>query len=305
MHSLPALPAGYRQRASTVADIDAVHQLVGACERDLLGHHESDRACVAATYYRPGLDPALDTMLIHDAAGRLVARAWVNRRCEVDVHPDHRSRGLGDWLLYWVQTRAAECGTKELAQTVDDADKIAGELLSQQGFLPKVTAWLLEIAMTEEPEVAKPPSGVEVRAFRSEDAAAAHVLIEDAFSWQGRRQPFEEWAVKTVARETFAPDASMVAVWGGRPVGVVLSIDDPDAADGYIEQVAVNEAHRGRGIARTLLRHAFRAFHHRGRRSCILWTHSATGALPLYERAGMTVRRSSTVYKKQLFPSKD
>jgi hypothetical protein len=31
-----------------------------------------------------------------------------------------------------------------------------------------------------------------------------------------------------------------------------------------------------------------------------LWTHSGTGALAMYERLGMTVRRSTTVYRTQL-----
>ncbi|GAA2332619.1 hypothetical protein GCM10010431_64460 [Streptomyces kunmingensis] len=44
----------------------------------------------------------------------------------------------------------------------------------------------------------------------------------------------------------------------------------------------------------------FRAFHRAGRRSCTLWTHSDTGALDLYLRVGMTVRRSSTVFRKDL-----
>ena len=43
---------------------------------------------------------------------------------------------------------------------------------------------------------------------------------------------------------------------------------------------------------------AFRAAYRRGRRSCALWTHSQTGALSLYERVGMAVRRSSTVYRR-------
>lgn len=49
-----------------------------------------------------------------------------------------------------------------------------------------------------------------------------------------------------------------------------------------------------------LLRHAFRDFYRQGRRTCTLWTHSETGALSLYERVGMTVRCSSTVYSKAL-----
>jgi ribosomal protein S18 acetylase RimI-like enzyme len=93
---------------------------------------------------------------------------------------------------------------------------------------------------------------------------------------------------------------SPVAVEGDRMVGAVVSVDDPQLGEGYIERVAVARDQRNRGIARLLLRWAFRAFYQHGQRHCALWTHSGTGALSLYERVGMTVRRSSTVYSKQL-----
>nr|WP_281200961.1 GNAT family N-acetyltransferase [Streptomyces longwoodensis] len=90
---------------------------------------------------------------------------------------------------------------------------------------------------------------------------------------------------------------------GHRPgalVGAALALDAPGTDEGYVEQLAVRRDHRGRGIARLLLRHTFRAFHRTGVHSCTLWTHSDTGALGLYLRAGMTVRQSSTVFCKEL-----
>jgi mycothiol synthase len=38
---------------------------------------------------------------------------------------------------------------------------------------------------------------------------------------------------------------------------------------------------------------------------CTLWTHSDTGALSLYQRVAMTVRRSATVYGKTLDTAPD
>ncbi|HEY1179679.1 MAG TPA: GNAT family N-acetyltransferase, partial [Phytomonospora sp.] len=133
------------------------------------------------------------------------------------------------------------------------------------------------------------------------DERAVHVLVEDAFDdWQERRKDFDEWARTTVGRSTFAPGVSPLAFAGEELVGAVLSLDDPDSPDGYIERVAVRGDHRGRGVAALLLRHAFDGFHRRGRAACTLWTHSHTGAVALYERVGMTVRRSSTVHRKDL-----
>ncbi len=303
MSDLPAppLPAGYRSRSATAADVRAIHRLVVACERDLYGRVEADPDSVAAELARPGLDPAADTLLVHGPAGELVARAWVHRRSEVDVHPGHRGRGLGGALLAWVEARARRAGGDRLSQTVADSDHAAVALMRSRGYGRLATAWLLEMALPVEPEVPEPPAGVTVRRFRSGDERAVHRLTEDAFDeWQQRRKSYEEWARLTVERAGFAPAASPVAFADGQLVGTVLSVDTPDVDHGYVALVAVRRDQRNRGIARLLLRHAFRDFYRQGRRSCELWTHSETGALPLYQRVGMTVRHSSTVYSKAL-----
>ncbi|NED77029.1 GNAT family N-acetyltransferase [Streptomyces sp. SID9944] len=298
---VPALPPGYRARPATADDTGAVHELVSACERTLYGRVRTDPGGIAAVLARPGLVPELDTLLIHDSEGRLAARAWVNRRSEIDVHPRHRGRGLGAALLEWAEARARRAGSEQIAQTVPDDDTGAVSLLRSRGYEPMVTEWLLEFAMTGEPAVPESPSGVTVRPFLPGDGPGAHRLVQDAFdAWQQRREPYEEWARHTVERPAFAPEMSAMAFDGGQLVGVALSLDLPEAGEGCVEQVAVRADHRNRGIARLLLRHAFRAFHRRGRRMCTLATHSDTGALDLYLRVGMSIRHSSTVHRKRL-----
>ncbi|MFE0464259.1 GNAT family N-acetyltransferase [Kitasatospora sp. NPDC058965] len=299
------LPAPYRGRPATLADARAIHDLVAARERAVLGTTETEPDRILADLGVPGLDPALDTLLVHDPAGRLVGRGWVRgRRSAIDVHPDQLGRGLGSALLDWAEARARQVGTEGLSQTVSDADRPAVALLRSRGYEPFVTQWLLEIALPEEPEVPAPPPGITVRPFRPGDELAAHRLTEDAFDeWQTRRKSYEEWAAHTVGLDSFAPALSPVAFAGAEMVGAVLALDLPETDEGYVERVAVRKDHRNQGIARLLLRESFRAFHREGRRTCVLWTHSETGALSLYERVGMSVRRSSSVYGKALEPS--
>ncbi|MEU9497464.1 GNAT family N-acetyltransferase [Streptomyces sp. NPDC048196] len=298
---VPSLPSGYRSRSASVHDVAAIHTLVMACEREVYGRVRTDAGGIAADLARPGLLPESDTVLVHDRAGRLVARAWVDRRSEIDVHPQHRGQGLGVALLDWAQARARQAGSDGIVQTVPDADLGAVALLRSRGYESLVTSWLLEFAMPDEPAVAEPPTGVTVRPFRAGDGPAAHVLVQDAFDeWQERRQAYEEWAAHTVERCAFAPTLSALAFADDQLVGAALALEVPGTDEGYLEQVAVRRDHRGRGIARLLLRHTFRAFHRTGRRSCTLWTHSDTGALDLYLRVGMTVRHSSTVFRKEL-----
>ncbi|MFI6689704.1 GNAT family N-acetyltransferase [Streptomyces sp. NPDC050485] len=297
----PVLPPGYRSRAATADDVGAIHALVAGCERAVYGRVQADAGAVAAVFARPGLVPSSDTVLVHDRCGRLAAWAWVDRRSEVHVHPDHRGCGVGAALLGWAEERALQADSEGIVQTVPDDDAGAVALLRSRGYTPLVTAWLLEFAMPDEPRVPKAPSGITVRPLRTGDEPATHVLVQDAFDeWQERRQSYAEWAKHVVDRPTFAPALSPLAFHGGQLVGAALSLDLPETDEGYIEQVAVRHDYRGRGVARLLLRHAFRAFHRAGRRSCTLWTHSDTGALDLYLRVGMTVRHSSTVFHKDL-----
>jgi mycothiol synthase len=142
-----------------------------------------------------------------------------------------------------------------------------------------------------------------VRAFRlGEDERSAYEMIEDAFmSWQTRRHSYEEWFEQTVGRDTFASALSPLAFDGDRMVGAVLSLDRA-GDDGHIERVAVDDRYRRRGIGQALLRQAFADFAGVGKRTCSLFTHSATGALALYEKAGMSVTMSATHLRRRLLP---
>ncbi|MEV6057335.1 GNAT family N-acetyltransferase [Streptomyces sp. NPDC052107] len=296
------LPAGYRWRPATTADVDAIHRLVATYEHALHGRAVTGADRITAELTLPGLRPQDDTVLVHDGTGAPAGYGWVKgRRARVHVHPGHQGRGLGGALLDWTETRARRAGGDRLAQTVPDGDGAATALLRAGGYSRLVTEWLLQIALPHEPEVHDPPAGITVRPFRHGDEQAVYQLTEDAFDeWQPRRKTYTEWARHSVERTTFLPAASPLAFAGGQLVGAVLSLDVPGHDEGYVERVAVRRDHRDRGIARTLLHEAFRTFHRRGRPACTLWTHSDTGALSLYERLGMTVQRSSTVYGKPL-----
>ncbi|MFD9124113.1 GNAT family N-acetyltransferase [Kitasatospora sp. NPDC059571] len=305
---MPDLPSpwprpGYRSRPATAADAPAMHALVALCESEVLGRAETGLDVIVAELAQSDLDPALDTLLVHAASGELAACAWVvrGRRSAVEVHPGHRGIGLGAALLQWAEERARGTGSERLVQTAWDEDRATVALLRSRGYAPYVSQWQLEIALPTEPEVPAPPAGVTVRPFHEADRHAAHRLTEDAFDeWQQRRKPYDEWARLTVDRATFAPGLSPVALVGDEMVGAALCLDVPGTGEGYVERLAVRRDHRNRGIARILLREAFRGFHRHGYRSCTLWTHSRTGALALYERVGMNVRQGSTVYAKAL-----
>ncbi|MEV6286813.1 GNAT family N-acetyltransferase [Kribbella sp. NPDC051770] len=293
------LPGPFSARPATTADVAALHELVGTVERATSGGAETGADRIEATLTRPGLDATADSLIVHAADGRVAAWAWINRgrHAHIDVAPAYQGLGIGSALLDWVEARAAEVGTDWVAQTVDDQDLAGTALLRSRGYEVLATNWMLEMPTTGLD--VKIPDGVTIRPFRTGDEHAAYQLIEDAFDdWQPRRKEYDEWARMSIERSSFAPALSPVAVAGDELVGAVLSLDPPESgSDGYVEQVAVRKDQRGRGVAKALLATAAEAMHGRGRTKLTLWTHSGTGALAMYERLGMTVRRSTTVLR--------
>jgi ribosomal protein S18 acetylase RimI-like enzyme len=93
---------------------------------------------------------------------------------------------------------------------------------------------------------------------------------------------------------------SRLAFDGEELVGAALSDDHQGQDEGWVAQVATKASHRHRGIARALLQSVFAANHATGRRLVGLSTDSRTGALTLYERIGMRVRRTYTAWSKDL-----
>ncbi|MEA3396213.1 MAG: GNAT family N-acetyltransferase, partial [Chloroflexota bacterium] len=100
-----------------------------------------------------------------------------------------------------------------------------------------------------------------------------------------------------------------LAVDGEEIAGISLCkpkmAEDPEM--GYVSSLAVLRRWRRQGIALALLQHTFGEFFRRGTRKVSLDVDagSLTGALRLYEKAGMHVMRQSTNYEKELRPGEE
>jgi mycothiol synthase len=299
------LPEGLATRPARAADVDAVTELIAECERADDGAVEVDRDDVASDLAVPGLDLEHDTLLVFDGRA-LVAWSQVKRAgafVNVDVHPAHRGRGIGPAIMAWAERSAREAGGRFVRQSKTDANRGAAGLLTGNGYEPRWTSWILEIALEGITE-SRPPEGIDIREYApGRDDVAVYRLIDEAFDWERRgSSSFEDWAATTIARDTFDPSLSPVALKGEEIVGVAISLDYGPDAEGNVDQVAVAMPYRNRGIASALLRHAFHGFRRRDRAVCTLSTDSRTGALALYEKVGMRIRRSYTAFVKDLTP---
>ncbi len=298
------IPDGLTSRPATPDDIGTITELIAACELDLDGVAEIDPGDVEMSFGRAGYDPARDCVLVLDGA-ELVGWADIHGgRAEADVRPSHRGRGLGTALLAWTEWRALETGQAVADQVVGDANLPASELFRRSGYEPTETAWLLQIRFDDGPPPApSPPEGITIRPFeRGTDEPNVYRVVEDAFNeWPGRTpQSFDEWLTDFPSHPSFAPALSPLAFDGDELVGAIVYLDYPDSDEGWVQQLATKATHRHRGIARALLHQAFATAYTSGKPACGLSTNSSTGALSLYERVGMQVRRSYTRWSKTL-----
>jgi ribosomal protein S18 acetylase RimI-like enzyme len=164
----------------------------------------------------------------------------------------------------------------------------------------------MELAMGEDPPPAPVwPAGIAVRDCGSnEDLHRAYEAIEGAFQdhWGYVSQSFEYFSQSMIQIAGFDPTLWFLAVESasGAVVGAALCEALPDR--GWVTDLGVLRAFRGRGVGAALLRHAFQAFHARGFRLVGLGvdSQSPTGATRLYERAGMRIERQYDVYRKAL-----
>lgn len=315
------LPANYTVRPPVEEDIDAIIDLMYACDMAEVG--ESDRftpddirsdwekldlATDAWCIFSPqGELAAYGTFWSHDAAnyGRVYADGY--------VHPAYKGLGLGATLLDLIDARSAEVAASHpegtrlvLVNNIIASNAAARALFEAYNYTLTRVFFTMHIELDHEPAPALWPEGISVRACDGsvEDIQRAYGVIEEGFQDHFAHTPrtFEEWQSYMV-REDFDPSLWFLAMDGEAVVGAILCrIRDREAGHGWISQLAVLAPWRRRGLGSALLQHAFGALYQRGLKRAGLGVdgQSLTGAQRLYERAEMQVTMSMGRYDKEL-----
>jgi ribosomal protein S18 acetylase RimI-like enzyme len=217
------------------------------------------------------------------------------------VHPDHRRRGLGSWVVAWCEEHALarSPSVPVVRSSVPSTDAAAGELLEHAGYAPVRTFWHMTRDLATGVESAADPPGVVLRSYRhATDVRPTFDALEEAFSdhWASEPYPYEQHQ-----RELAEGDPRLVTVAeaDGEVVGVAIA--RTLEGDGWVDVLGVRARWRGRGIARALLLRAFGGLAELGSTSATLNVdaENSTGATRLYEGAGMRVHRAWTVFEKR------
>lgn len=298
---VPGLPQGTLARLLEPADAEEVAAVTAEVERETVGTALVETADVVADWSRPSFDLRADAVGVVDdslqgetvGGGGLLAYAEVYRgeRAEVHVRPRACDRGIGTALLAWTEQVARRHGSARVGQTVPVTNERALALLRGSGRTRRYTSWVLRLPEGQPLGPAAPPAGYTLRRVRAGEGRAAHGVVEEAFGeWPGRSpSSYEDWAARVVDRAGFDPGQLVLAVTGAGTVVGVAALAMAQDGTGWVDQLAVARAHRGRGLGAALLHEGFAELRGRGATSCELSTDSRTGALGLYQHVGMQV----------------
>jgi mycothiol synthase len=325
------LPEGYTERPARLSDAEALTRIFNADSQRLFGVNQHDADNLATEWQTPGFDLRHDTRVVLAPSGKPVGYAEV---WDIDaphvriwswgcVDPEERGRGIGSALVAWQDGRGraalddAPAGSRvSLRQSVSNLDEPAERLLESSGYAPIRHNFQMKIELDQATPAPVWPCGVTVRTFDpASDLLPMVEAIRAAFRdhWGYVESPLESslavWRHIVTEEKSFDASLWFLADHDGDIVAVALcsAIEPEDPDLGYVNTLCVGRPWRRHGIGLALLHHAFGELGRRGKKRVALGVDgsSLTGAVRLYERAGMHVERRRILYEKELRPGVD
>jgi len=325
------LPEGFTARGARIEDVEAALVLFNRWSRSVIGREEiTDAQAIRNEWLSPNFDPAEDIRLVFAPDGQMVGyiEVWTTSRPLVHpwmwgrVDPDYEDLGIGTWIMQWAEQRAlrelpgvaAELRFAPRVGTLREAEK-PKRLFEDMGYRHIRSSYHMLINMDAPVPDPVWPEGITLRTFNPEtDAEAVYRAEIDSFRdhFGYVEQPFEEGFKRfrhfVLDVQDFDPSLLFLAVdersaeIAGLNICQAHSFDDPDM--GWVGTLGVRRQWRKRGIGLALLRHSFNEFYRRGKRKVGLGVdaQNLTGALRLYESAGMHVHQAYDQYEKELRP---
>ena len=326
------LPTGYTLRGGSIDDYKIAMALLNAHSQHLNGRNDmDDPELLRLDWQNEGFTPETDLHMVFSPDGTLVAfiECWLNQDPPVHpwvygvVHPDHWGKGIGRNLMTWAEDHA-RLALEKCAPDLRVAPRSGAEAHNAQGIAlfehlgwKHIRSWYrMVIDLDSAPVVPLFPKGIVVRPFDPETETDEYYrtfvdTFRDHFGFI--EEPFEkgfaEFKHNHIDEPGYTPSMWFVAMDGNQMAGICLCRrEDPeDSESGWVGKLGVRRHWRNRGLGDALLKHAFAAFYADGKKRAGLGVDagSLTGALKLYERAGMRVQRQFNMYEKELRPGRE
>jgi mycothiol synthase len=300
MDAPPKTELDLRIRAPRAEDAEGVAELLRACDTVIFGEPDTDVLDVRDDWSQPGFDLARDAWLLEGPDGALRGYGYVRARDEgrdfdgdIRVLPGDPIPALAPMLLKRIEARVEEkvrsapAAICFFAATVETEMR---EVLEAAGYERARTFFRMRIDLEKTGSGDPPPSpGIQIRSLRlGKDDRAIHAVIEESFAEHFRHtpRPFEDWWALRARHERFDPDLFLLAWDGDQAAGGVTAYDFGEI--GFIRELGVRAAWRGKGLATALLLRSFDSFRARGQLRVALGVDAENeSALGLYRRVGM------------------
>jgi len=325
------LPSGFTMRPARPSDAEALTAMFNADSERILGVHLHDIDNLLTEWRTPGFDLDRDTRVVVDSSGSPAgyAEVWDTDPPHVRiwawgcVDPSRRGCGIGSALVAWQDERGrqalahAPAGSRvSVRQTASTLDESGLALLASSGYSVIRRNYQMKIELNGSTPEPAWPSGVSVRTFDvGRDLVPMVESIRSSFRdhWGYVESPLEsdvaDWRHVITEEKSFDAGLWFLATADDEIVGVSLcsAMEPEDPELGYVNTLGVVRPWRRRGIALALLHHSFRELGKRGKRRVALGVDgsSLTGAVRVYQRAGMHVDRERVLYENELRPGRD
>jgi len=325
------LSKGLAMRPARPSDAETLTTMFNADSERILGVREHDVDNLLTEWRTPGFDLDRDTCVIVDPSGKPAGYAEV---WDIDpphvriwawgcVDPAQRCRGIGSALVAWQDERGrtalaqAPAGSRvSLRQMISTRDESGLQLLASAGYAAIRRNYRMKIDLNGSLPEPVWPAGVTLRTFDADQDLVPMVeATRSAFRdhWGYVESPLDsdvaDWRHVLTEEKSFDASLWFLATAGSDIVGVSLcSAMEPEDPDlGYVNTLGVVRAWRRRGVALALLHHSFHELGCRGKRRVALHVDgsSLTGAVRVYERAGMRVDQEHVLFEKELRPGRD
>ena len=324
------LPAGFTSRHASLDDVEQAAEMGRQYSIATTGFSDVDAGTLRNQWQSPGFDPAQDVCFVFSPGKQLVGYCEVWANGNPPAHPfiwgavavEYQNLGIGTHMLTW-----AEDHVRQLLDRVPAGIRVAPiagfpsvitsskALFENNGWIYLRSSYIMRIDLDSAPPVPGFPANITLRTYQPELAEAIYRAFDEAFRdhFGHIDQPFEPAFARfqrtLIGDPLFDADLWFLAMDGDEIAGVCLCRKEAwdDAECGYVNILGVRRPWRKNGLGLALLRQAFNEFHRRGCRKVSLGVDAfnITGALRLYEKAGMRVARQFDQYEKEIRPGRE
>lgn len=325
----------FTMRPAEMSDLESVVAFCNLWEEASAGIRSFTLDNMRSQWTRPSFNLADSTRIMLNSDSEIVGFADVQDEMDPPVkprvafyiHPDHEEDGLETALLDWIETRCHDCLSRlpeDLQVTIVtgtlNSFETQKQYLEKAGYTLKRHYFDMQISLDTPPIKPEWPDNITVSHYETFPEllqnlqpilAAFNEAFRDHYGHVERSMDaiVKIWTHRLNHDPDFDPTLWFIAWEGTEIAGVSLcwpkSWEDPN--EGYVGVLAVRRPWRKRGLGLALLHHSFNEFYRRGKPKAGLSVDgsSLTGAVALYERAGMHVHKVYDGYEKVLRHGRD